>query len=211
MSGSGIYLCYIYNLSFKFSTFTKDTPASTLFFDWQILNSAISCLTVSNNSCPKSGRYPGLIYIESVVTISNSIFQGNHYDYFMGTYYREVGTLTFVKCVFDVPLLNTTAAVTFSTTGCVVESSKTSLAECKKAIPSRTRDAPPTPARRLAWGRPAGDLGSGLLAALAAACVGVIIAAGFVGVGIGRLVAGRLREWRRPEQAGDAIEGDEPQ
>jgi hypothetical protein len=202
VSGSGIYLCFIYNLSFKFSTFVKNSPTSTIFFDWHLVNSDISCLALNNNSCPKSGRYPGLIYIEANVTISSSVFQGNSYDYFLGTYYREVGTIAFVKCVFDVPELNTTAAVTFSTSDCVVQKEKTVLGQCKKAAPTRTRLTAPAPERRIA-----GELRPTVMAAVVAICAMVIVVAAFAGVGLGRMVARRFGE--PTEQGPEIIEGDE--
>jgi hypothetical protein len=122
----------------------------------------------------------------------------------LGTYYREVGPLTFVKCVFDVRVLNATAAVTFATRSCVVEQQKTALAECKKVIPSRTRDTGPPVVRRLAGVRMFGEMGSGALAAVLAACMAVIVAVAFVGLGIGRMLAGRLRQR-------EALEDDDPE
>jgi hypothetical protein len=115
----------------------------------------------------------------------------------------EVGTITFVKCVFDVPELNKTAAVTFSTADCVVEKKQAALAVCKKAVPTRSRDTLPTAARKLAEIRNVGELGA--IAAVMAGCVAVIVAAASVGLRLSRIVARRLTEATEP--ADDTVDG----
>jgi hypothetical protein len=83
-------------------------------------------VVVSNNSCHSDFIWPGLVYLDSNVTLFRCVFQSNVFDYFLG----GVGRVMFATCVFDVESLNATKNATFATTDCVYETRQTSLPQC---------------------------------------------------------------------------------
>jgi hypothetical protein len=141
--GSAFYFWQHFNLSLHFCTFSGDAPANCLFFGNDIASSYISCLSLTNNSCQSDPEFPGFICVSSPLTLLSCVFQGNTFDYFLGSSTSDSSAIGFINCVFDIESLNRTGTVSFSTTGCVYETQPTFLADCH----SRTRTASPSPTR----------------------------------------------------------------
>jgi hypothetical protein len=98
-----------------------------------IINSDISCVALTNNSCRSYFNRPGLILLLSTVAMSNCVFLSNRFDYFIGAISSFTGNITFISCVFDVQSLNKTLSISLSTIDCTYESRLTSLAPCPAA------------------------------------------------------------------------------
>jgi hypothetical protein len=132
---SGICAESHYVLSLHFSTFWRNTAGNCLYFPEKIVNNNISCLTVVNNSCVSERWHPGLLYAKVVLTFSDTVFQLNSFDYFLGTdvdapnagAYPEVA---FINCVFSDETLSGTNPISFWQTRCTIAAELTSVPEC---------------------------------------------------------------------------------
>jgi hypothetical protein len=141
-----------FKLSLHFCTFSRNAPANCLFFSNGIMNSDISCVALTNNSCQSDPEDPGLIYVLSTVAMSNCVFQSNTFDYFLGSSRPSGGDITFINCVFDFPSLNETGSVSFTVANYIYELQPTSLADCTHTrsdipYPSPTATRSQTPAQ----------------------------------------------------------------
>jgi hypothetical protein len=139
--GSAFHCLGHFNLSLHFCTFSRNAPANCLFFSNDILSSDISCVALTDNSCQSDSGYPGLIGVLSIVVLSNSVFQSNTFDYFLGSALSYEGSITFINCVFDFQSLNKTLSVSLSTTRCTYETEPTSLIDCQSRTPMPSRTA----------------------------------------------------------------------
>jgi hypothetical protein len=119
MFGSGLAAEEHFGLSIHYCTFARDSPANCLIFSRRIDSSDISCVAVVACSCKSDGSVAGLLAVGSKITIADSVFQGNSFDYFVSVYpaSASVGTVTFVKCVFD-KTITVTGKLSVATSGC---------------------------------------------------------------------------------------------
>jgi hypothetical protein len=145
-AASALHVFQHFKLSLHFCLFSRNAPASCLFFGDYIMNSDISCVALTNNSCQSYPDDPGLLQVLSIVAMSYCVFQSNTYDYFLGRSIPEVGSITNINCVFDLQSLNKTLYASFSTTDCTYKAQPTSLPECRSRtpMPSRTQTKSPT-------------------------------------------------------------------
>jgi hypothetical protein len=137
---SGIEIGHLIGLSLDFCVFFHNGPANCISFDADQPTDNVSCLAVIENSCVSAGRYSGLIFITSVVTIAHSVFQGNTFDYFLG----NAGSVAFIGCVFDFDFISETMNGPFTTTDCTVVSQPTVLPECATRTPVASRSPRPS-------------------------------------------------------------------
>jgi hypothetical protein len=72
-----------FKLVLTFCDVRVNTQANCIFF-WVIKSDNISCLGLFNNSC-QSADYPGLVYVYAILSVSNCVFLGNTFDWFLGT------------------------------------------------------------------------------------------------------------------------------
>jgi hypothetical protein len=83
--GSGICAAGHFGLSLHFCIFSRNVPANCLYFGDAILNGDLDCLAVFDNSCRSHSLHPGLIHVLSSLTLLNSVFYSNTFDFFLAT------------------------------------------------------------------------------------------------------------------------------
>jgi hypothetical protein len=184
---SGLWIGVQHNVSWHYSTLAGNTPANCLFFSVSIPHSDISCIALTNNTCKSNDKAPGFIFVSVAVAISNSVFQGNRYDAFVG----GLANIQFIRCIFDVQTINKTGGAGMSMTKCMFEDRETELAECK------------TVQRRLRGGRldRLGELRLAEVGGIVAGCVAVTV--------LGGLVVLKVVVWRlKNGDSGDPVEGE---
>jgi hypothetical protein len=123
---SGIYVGAHRDLTFKFASFSLNSPKSTLFFDQEDGTHVITCLFFTHNICSgttalimrKSMQFTACIFQHN--TISSGGLFGTGYDQTQWWWgYGTQCTITFVDCIFDV-VPATTTLLTVKTTACMV-------------------------------------------------------------------------------------------
>jgi hypothetical protein len=117
--GSAIRMFQHFFLSIQFCTVTACGSANSLIFSQNIHSHRIWCLRLVNNSCKSNHVVPGLIFARGAVTFSNSVFQANRCDFFLGTAITDA-SVTLIGCVVDFSQCNATGAVSVATTQCIV-------------------------------------------------------------------------------------------
>jgi hypothetical protein len=133
--GSGIGPCLLSDPSFRFWVLSRNAHANCL----SLVGGSYWCVAMSNNSCQSGRTNPGLIYASSSPTLSNSVFQSNTFDYFVGRGWSGFSVLfTFIGCVFDISSFSATGVVSFSTTNCTYAAQPTSLTACRPRSPGGT-------------------------------------------------------------------------
>jgi hypothetical protein len=116
--GSCLRLSQHFLLLMGFWAVTDGRSANSLIFSQNIQSHRIWCLRLVNNSCKSDAVVPGLIFTQRPITIANSIFQANRFDFFIGT--TVSASVTLEGCVIDFSHCNTTGTIWFVTTECLV-------------------------------------------------------------------------------------------
>jgi hypothetical protein len=127
--GSGAYLDVPFGFKWRYCVFAKNTGANCLHIE-HVSTHDIACLVVIDNQCKTEAGYPGLLCVHSVLVWHTSVFQGNSFDYFIGSDLLARIDITFVDCVFDFKEVKKTNSIILATTECLYVKEKTALPAC---------------------------------------------------------------------------------
>jgi hypothetical protein len=138
-SVSGLAAAYHYHLSLSFAVTLGGSGANCLLLGIFQSGSDILCLSVRNSSC-FSKVNPGVLRVLSSIVVSDSLFNANSFDYFLGTSRPRSANVTFFRCVLDIDFPNATNSVTWT-----IISRAMTISGCRTRTPPRTRTATHAP------------------------------------------------------------------
>jgi hypothetical protein len=119
-AGSGMYVTRIPGLAMSYVVLESDAHVNVLTLNHYIVGN-LFCIVITNCSCQSSHNWPGLVYVGSVLRVSDSVFVDNVFDYFVGAFESEGGSLLLVDATFDGQNMTATGGAVIECQGCTTE------------------------------------------------------------------------------------------
>jgi hypothetical protein len=147
--GSGFYATNHFFLRFYYCQLIGNARRNCITLSSNIEAFDGRCVIIANTTCKSNDHCPGLIFCDSDAVFRDCVFQGNTFDFWIGTFAGDQVTAVFVGCVTDADWAPATNSVAVSSVNCTNKTQTIGLPTCAtlSETPSNAQNQSPTESR----------------------------------------------------------------